>query len=104
MMLRGKRAQAAADKLFEEEIIYQSYIPVALLLDTSMDFSKKKEFGFGHTTFLLYKDMMFLDNVINRDFLFCIGGIEKLAPGIDKENWSSCIKEERLFRIARRLF
>lgn len=91
-------------QLYEEDKFYGRNIPVALLLDTAMDFTVEKDFGFGYSTFLLYEGMNLLDNIINRDFLFCIGGIEKIDEKITEDNWKSFIQKENLMNIAKRLF
>ena len=80
------------------------YIPVALLLKTSLDLSKERSYGFGYTVFPLYKDMGILTNIMNRDFLFCLGGIESDFKITDVLKWQDKINEETLKTMATRLY
>lgn len=90
-------------KIFEEKRVYEYSIPCALLLDTSLDLSKKKEYGFGYTSFLRYKDLDIFTNILNRQFLFCLGEIET-SFNDDLENWKKYINKEKLINVAKRLF
>ena len=91
-------------KLFENHIVYGKNIPCALLLHTTLDLTKERGYGFGYTAFLIYRNLGILDNIINRDFLFCLSGIEENFDGENLENWQQQIDEEKLMEITRRLF
>lgn len=90
--------------LFENDKIYNSHIPFALLLYTSLDLSKKKDYGFGYTSFLLYKGWDVLTNILNRKFLFCLGDMERSFDGKDLENWKKHVNKVELVEVAKRLF
>lgn len=90
--------------LYKDKIVYAEHVPCALLINSSLDLSKEQEYGFGHTLFLLYKDMEILDVILNRDFLFCLGEIEESYNPEYAENWKSYIKQDKLMEIANRLF
>ena len=91
-------------ELFEENKVFDNHIPCALLFDTSLDLSKEKDYGFGYTSFLLYKDMEIFDNIFNRQFLFCLGDVENSFKSDDLENWTKYIDKNKLMDIANRLF
>lgn len=91
-------------ELFEEQVLYGTHIPCALLMDTCIDLTQEREYGFGRTAFLIYQDMGILDNMLNREFLFCIGGIEEVFHGDDLSNWTKYINTEKLMKTAKRLF
>lgn len=91
-------------ELFTDELVYNNHIPCALLLDTALDLSKEREYGFGHTAFVLYKNMGIIDNIFNREFLFCLGGVEATFVKEDAENWKKYINKENLMSVAKRLF
>lgn len=93
--------------MFEENAVYDNHIPVALLLNTALDLTEEKEYGFGHTAFLLYEEMGILSNIVNRHFVLCIGEIEKDFDGTNDDhldNWKDHIDTEKLIRIAQRLY
>lgn len=90
-------------ELYPEEMVYNRHIPCALLLDTELDLTKERDYGFGHTAFLLYSNMEIFDNIFNRDFLFCLGGCEERCEP-DRENWRKFIDKKKLIQIAERLF
>lgn len=96
-------------EVFEENLVYNENIPCAMLLHTTLDLSEPREFGFGHTTFLRYKDATtkedtdLLENILNRPFLLCIAEKEDKFDG-NVENWKQQIDKRKLLQIARRLF
>ena len=90
-------------KLFEEETLYGNNIPCALLLKTALDLSKEREYGFGYTATLIYGDCELLDGILNRPFLFCLGGVEDGFDGKDLSHWENYINEETLMAVAKRL-
>lgn len=91
-------------KLFEDNKIYVTHIPCALLLDTCLDLSVQKEYGFGYTSFLLYKGFEIFDNILNRDFMFCLGGMETKFNTYDLEHWKDYIDVDEVMNVAKRLF
>lgn len=91
-------------RLFEDQIIYKTHIPCALLMNTSLDLKKEREFGFGYTAFLVFGGWEIFDNILNRDFIFCLGGIEDSFNGEDLSNWTRYINVEKMMDIAKRLF
>ena len=91
-------------KLFKDDIIYHNHIPCVLLLDTVIDLKTEKDYGFGYSAFLLYSNMEIFDNILNRDFIFCLGGIEESFRSDDIENWTQYIDKEKLINISQRLF
>lgn len=90
-------------KLYPDDAVYNFHIPIALLLDPSIDFHKELDFGFGHTCFVKYSNLNIFDNILSRPFLFCLGGIEENFDG-DEVNWQKCVDRDKLVEIARRLF
>lgn len=90
--------------LYKDEPVYNSHIPCALLITSSLDLSEQRDFGFGHTMFLLFKDIELFANILNRDFIFCIGDIEESYDTADAKNWKKYIKKDKLMEIAKRLF
>lgn len=90
--------------IFESDKVYNSHIPIALLYYTSLDLSEKRDYGFGYTSFLRYKDMDILTNIINRQYLFCLGGLESSFNHKDIENWKNYINKNDLLTVAERLF
>ena len=91
-------------ELFTDEVVYNNHIPCALLLYTTLDLSTECEYGFGHTAFVLYKNMEIIDNILNRKFLFCLGGVEDSFVIEDTEHWKKYINKENLMSVAKRLF
>lgn len=91
-------------ELFTDEVVYNNHIPCALLLDTALDLYEEHEYGFGHTALVLYKNMGIIDNILNREFLFCLGGVENSFSVEDTEHWKKYINKENLMSIAKRLF
>lgn len=91
-------------KIFPEMPVYNSHIPCALLLSTSLNLGEEKEFGFGYTLFLKYGNMEILDNIFNRDFVFCLGDIEETFQPDDFSNWTKYINKEKMMNVAKRLF
>lgn len=90
--------------LFEDHILYGSHIPCALLLHTTLDLTKEREYGFGHTMFQIFSNYEILDNIINRKYLYCLGGIEESFDGDDISNWEQYINRDKLMTVAKRLF
>lgn len=91
-------------ELFKNDAVYGSHIPCALLLETALDLTEEREFDFGHTAFVLYKDMPILNNILNRKFLFCFGGMEKNFNPEDAQTWRQYINKDELMNVAKRLF
>lgn len=96
-------------ELFEDKLMYNEFIPCAMLLHMPYDLSVQRELGFGHTTFIRYtyaetkEHMDILDNVLNRPFILCIAEKEESFDG-NVDNWRGQIDEKKLIQIARRLF
>lgn len=96
-------------ELYEDKLMYNEYIPCALLLHMPYDLSQKRELGFGHTTFIRYTDantkeyVDLLENILNRPFILCIAEKEERFDG-NVDNWRDQIDEKKLIQIARRLF
>lgn len=90
--------------IYEDEKVYNTHIPCALLLHTSLDLSQEREYGFGYTSFLLFRDMDILSNILNRQYLFCLGGIEQSFDSKDLDRWKDYINKESLTNVAKRLF
>lgn len=95
-------------EIFTENMVYGTHIPCALLLYTSLDLAVERQYGFGHTAFVLYKDMHILDNILNRDFVFCLGGLEPdFKAEVQRDFpkvWKEYINKDRMMNIAKRLF
>lgn len=91
-------------ELFTDDIVYNTHIPCALLLETTLDLSVEREYGFGYTAFVLYKDMPIFNNILNRDFLLCLGGMEKNFKPEDVQDWKQYINKDELMNVAKRLF
>ena len=91
-------------QLIQENKIYNTHIPCALLLDTALNLSEKKEYGFGYTSFLIYQNMEIFDNIFNREFMFSLGDLESNFKADDIENWKNYIDKEKLISIAEHLF
>ena len=80
-------------------------IPCALLLNTVFDFDQKQEFDFGYTTFIRYNNLEYLDNVLDRDYLFSLQGVEKSYENLPfSENWTKYINIERIKKAAVQFF
>lgn len=91
-------------ELFTDDIVYNKHIPCALLLDTTLDLAVEREYGFGYTAFVLYKNIPILNNILNRDFLLCLGGMEKKFKAEDAQDWKQYINKDELMNVAKRLF
>lgn len=96
-------------EVYEDALVYNQNIPCAMLLHTTCALSEPREFGFGHTTFLRYKDATtkecidLLDNILNRPFLLCIAENDPSFDG-NVECWKQQINREKLMEISKRLF
>lgn len=90
--------------IYEDDKVYNTHIPCALLLYTSLDLSQERDYGFGYTSFLLFRDMDILSNILNRQYLFCLGGIEPSFDGKNLDCWKEYINKDNLVNVAKRLF
>lgn len=91
-------------RLYEDRAVYGNHIPCALLMDTVLDLSTERPYGFGHTAFPLYQGLQILDNILNREYLFCLGGMEENFVADGATEWMRYIDETKLMQIALRLF
>lgn len=96
-------------EVYEDALVYNQNIPCAMLLHTTCDLTEPREFGFGHTTFLRYKDfdtkedVDLLENILNRPFVLCIAENDPHFDG-NVEGWKQQIDKEKLMEISKRLF
>lgn len=75
-------------------------IPCAMLLNTSLNFEKVRNFGLGYTMYLLRNGMGSITNMLNRHYLFCLCGVEKDFNPEACENWKDCISQEKIQTMA----
>lgn len=90
-------------KVFEDMKLYGNHIPCAILLNTSLELEKKRDYGFGYTMFLKFQDFEIFDNILNRQFLFCIRDIEETYAS-QENDWEKFIDKKKLETVARELF
>lgn len=91
-------------QVFKGKEVYSCSIPCAMLLHTSLDLEKKLEFGFGHTLFLKHVNQAIFDNILHREFLFCIRDIERNFNSEDEEHWKDYINMDNMLETAKYLF
>lgn len=89
-------------KLFPDMVEYDNHIPCAMVIDSPIDFSRKKEYGFGHTMYIKCVNLKVFDNIFNRKFLFCMRDLED-AYIPSEENWKKCINTDTLQKTAKEL-
>ena len=89
--------------VFKEDVVYEDSIPIACLLKTDLDVANGKQYGFGYTMFIRYSDMDILSNIMNRNYLLCLRGVEESFDINDKDNWKDYINKDRLIKIAKEL-
>lgn len=82
-------------------------IPCAVLLQTSLDLKKKRDYGFGYTMTVRYKDekgfMDIFSNIMNRSFALCVKDVVKVFPEYT-DDWKKYIDEAVCVEIAREIF
>ena len=91
-------------EVFAGKEIYNGSIPCAMLLHTSIDLEKKLDFGFGHTLFLKHSNQEIFDNIMCREFLFCIRDTEKNFVPEDAECWRKYINIDHMLENTKYLF
>lgn len=89
--------------VFKDDVVYGN-IPIACLLRTDLDVANGKMYGFGFTNFLRYHNMDILSNIMNRDYLLCIRGVEESYNDSDRDNWKDHINKSTLMEIAKDIF
>lgn len=82
-------------------------IPCAVLLKTSLDLNKKRDFDFGYTMTIRYQDengfMETFTNIMNRNFALCVKDVVKVLPEYT-DNWKKYIDEAACIETARGIF
>lgn len=68
------------------------------------DIMEHKRYGFGYTMFLRYSNMEIFDNILNRDYFYCIRDVEKQIVLEEEAIWENLINEEHLFEQRRNCF
>ena len=91
-------------EVFKGKEVYSRCIPCALLLYTSLDLKKKKEYGFGYTMFLKHSNQKIFDNLLCREFVIVVRDIEETYNPEDEEHWKDYINEKNMLKMAREIF
>ena len=93
--------------LSHDRVHSEKDIPCAVLLQTSLDLNKKRNYGFGYTMTVRYekKDglMDIFSNIMNRSLALCVKDVVMVLPEYT-DDWKKYIDEAACIETARGIF